>query len=306
MNERCLTPLDPPIHSEPGGQGAVSAYRPIPSGLFPPSPLPELVVLPGPDILDTFALEVASGAEAEQEAYRLRYEVYCQELGWEPGDRHPSGCERDADDDRSLQVLFRHRASGMAVATFRMVLADQRDPLAPFPFELHCPELLPGMVGQDPARRLGYVEPSRFCVVAQVRRSGPAGPVPWGLDPEGWQREWSHRRGLGRLMILVVAQAMVIIGLDWVYILSEAGLRSILRSSGFPFMRIGPDIEWKGRRSPARIGRPALRTGLRASPARSLAESLAARLRPALARHPLLGVYPIAAEAVVAPGVMHG
>ncbi|MCK6487452.1 MAG: PEP-CTERM/exosortase system-associated acyltransferase [Planctomycetes bacterium] len=300
MSGRCLTP-----HSHPG-QDAVVAYRAIPSGLFPDTPLPELVVLPGPDILDTFAVEVLSGAQAEQEAFRLRYEVYCRELGWEPGGSHPTGCECDADDDRAVQFLFRHRASGRAVATFRLVLADPLDPLAPFPFERHCPMLLPGMVEQDPVRRLGCVEPSRFCVLPAVRHGGPDGPVPWELSPESWRREWPHRRGLGRFMVLVAAHAMVAIGIDWAYVLSEAGLRAILRSSGFPFARIGPDIEWKGRRSPSRLGRPMARAGLVRPEARVLGGLIAERLRPALARHPLLAIYPVAAGSGAADGVGHG
>ncbi|MCK6487457.1 MAG: GNAT family N-acetyltransferase [Planctomycetes bacterium] len=296
----------PCVQRERPGRSTVVAYRQLPSGLFPPSPLPELVVLPGPDILDTFAVEVLAGEEAGLEAYRLRYEVYCRELGWEPCDGRPTGCERDADDDRSLQVLFRHRASGRAVATFRLVLADPRDPLAPFPFERHCPLLLPGMAERDPARRLGCAELSRFCVVGPVRHGCADGPVPWGLDPGQWRREWPHRRGLGRLMVLVAAQVMISIGLDWIYILSEAGLRSILRSSGFPFTRAGPDITWNGRRSPARCGRPTARSGLGTAEGRVLAGPLAARLRPALARHPLLAIYPVAAAAGAAPGVGHG
>jgi N-acyl amino acid synthase of PEP-CTERM/exosortase system len=300
MSVPCIARLDAPRPSTAG------AYRQLPSGLFPPSPLPELVALPGLGILDTFAVEVLAGAQAEQEAHRLRYEVYCRELGWEPCDGQPSGCERDADDDRSVQLLFRHRASGRGVATFRLVLADPQDPLAPFPFEHHCPLLLPGMVDQEPARRLGCAELSRFCVVAPVRHGGAEGPVPWGLDPGQWQREWPHRRGLGRLMVLVAAQAMLSIGLDWIYILSEAGLRSILRSSGFPFTRVGPDIEWNGRRSPARCGRPTVRSGLGTPEGRVLAGTLASLLRPALARHPLLGIYPVAGEAGVASGAGHG
>lgn len=300
--------MSTPCIATPGRPGASVArvYRPLPSGLFPPSPRPELVVLPGLDILDTFAVEVLIGRESEQEAYRLRYEVYCKELGWEPCDGQPSGCERDADDDRSAQVLFRHRASGQAVATFRLVLADLQDPLAPFPFERHCPLLLPGMVEQDPVRRLGCAELSRFCVIGAFRHGGADGPVPWGLDPGQWQREWPQRRGLGRLMVLVAAQAMLSIGLDWYYILSEAGLRSILRASGFPFARVGPDIEWNGRRSPARCGRPTVRTGLGTPEGRVLAGPLASLLRPALARHPLLGIYPVAGEAGVASGAGHG
>jgi N-acyl amino acid synthase of PEP-CTERM/exosortase system len=74
-----------------------------------------------------------------EEVFRLRYQVYIVETGFERSEDHPGGIERDAFDERSDHYLLRHRATGVYAATARMILPDLSAPLAPFPIERHCP-----------------------------------------------------------------------------------------------------------------------------------------------------------------------
>src|SRR5438105_11030928 len=56
------------------------------------------------------------------EAYRLRYQVYCVENRYEDPDQQVNGRERDVYDDRSVHSLLIHRRSGVAAGTMRVIL----------------------------------------------------------------------------------------------------------------------------------------------------------------------------------------
>src|SRR5215831_8836460 len=56
------------------------------------------------------------------EAYRLRYQVYCVENSYENRAQQVNGRERDAYDDRSVHSLLIHRRSGAAAGTVRVIL----------------------------------------------------------------------------------------------------------------------------------------------------------------------------------------
>src|SRR5262245_24845669 len=56
------------------------------------------------------------------DVFRLRFEVYCVERGFERVDEHPEGRERDQDDSRSLHFLVLDRATGAATGTVRLIL----------------------------------------------------------------------------------------------------------------------------------------------------------------------------------------
>jgi N-acyl amino acid synthase of PEP-CTERM/exosortase system len=57
-----------------------------------------------------------------QAAHMLRYEVYCEETGFESKDVHPDGLERDAFDVHSVLSVLQHRNSNRTAGTVRLVL----------------------------------------------------------------------------------------------------------------------------------------------------------------------------------------
>ena len=72
-----------------------------------------------------------------EEAFRLRYQVYCREgllPGFDPLD-YPDGLERDIYDyeHRSVHCLLRHRPTGSNAGTVRLVLADPVRPDSAIP-----------------------------------------------------------------------------------------------------------------------------------------------------------------------------
>src|SRR4051812_7287264 len=73
---------------------------------------------------EELSIEVARSEEQVLEAMRLRYRVYCEERGYEPGQ---NGIEQDEYDPNAKHILVRSRATGEVYGTVRIVLSKQDD-----------------------------------------------------------------------------------------------------------------------------------------------------------------------------------
>ena len=62
-----------------------------------------------------FEVFLADTLEGKQIHYNLRYQVYCDEMGFEDKDSFPDKMESDEWDDNSVHFIVRHRASGQAL-----------------------------------------------------------------------------------------------------------------------------------------------------------------------------------------------
>jgi N-acyl amino acid synthase of PEP-CTERM/exosortase system len=72
------------------------------------------------EILNTFAVRIADTVPLQNEAFRLRHQVYCVENAFEP--RSADGLETDRFDDRAMHALLFHRAAPEPIGTVRLVL----------------------------------------------------------------------------------------------------------------------------------------------------------------------------------------
>lgn len=111
----------------------------------------QLVSISDPRIVDLFhhfyELVPATTDALKLEFYKLRYQVYCLETGFESAEDRQSMLdaagqsiyyEEDEFDHRSVHYLIRHKASQEYVATTRLILPNSQDIGAPFPIEIHC------------------------------------------------------------------------------------------------------------------------------------------------------------------------
>ncbi len=265
------------------------AYRHTPTAELPLPVLPERIVLPGAAIHDAFVIEIACDDRTEHEAYALRWEVYCHELGYEEGS--PEHKEYDAADQRSVQVVVRHRATGRVAACYRLVMADPDHPDIPFHVEEVCGSIDRLAVPARGEARRGFAELSRFCIAAAYRSHDlVAGPPP-GISAPLWSAEAAHRRGLAGLMWLSAAHIAVSIRLDYLLTLMEPRLRQLGTVMGLGFAAIGGPVEFRGVRVPYRIDRRSLRSLLEARQTAALVGPLRIALDGGIRRHPLLAAY---------------
>ena len=75
----------------------------------------------------------ATTPAALDEAYRLRYQVYCVENPFENAAEHVDGREADVDDDRSVHALLVHRRTGITAGTVRVILPGEGKQSRPLP-----------------------------------------------------------------------------------------------------------------------------------------------------------------------------
>jgi N-acyl amino acid synthase of PEP-CTERM/exosortase system len=195
--------------------------------------------------------EVAVGRAQRHDAFRLRYQVYCLEKGFEDASRFPDGLERDRFDARAVQMLVRHRHSGTAVGAVRLILPDRSARGCSFPFEDLCgysilERRLDGLAGyaRDVAevsrfavsRRLlaGSREPDDHCDDAVSRRHHEHFP--------------SEVVALGLIALLFAVSADL--GVHHWYAMMEPSLERHLARLGIDFRAVGPAVEHRGCRKP--------------------------------------------------------
>ena len=179
---------------------------------------------------DQFALFFPRSTEQLDDVFRLRYQVYCLERGFEPAE---DGRERDEFDPFSRHAVIRHRGNHQAVGTVRLVAAVAGS--APYlPLTQACD---PALVQHLP--RASTAEISRFALSKRYRaETGLSEPL--------------LRLFLMRGIVALSGE----LGLTHWCALMEPCLLRLLRMTAIHFQPAGPLVEHHGLRQPstARIG----------------------------------------------------
>ncbi len=211
---------------------------------------------------DYFSLELADRNELLDESFRLRYQVYVDEMHFERAEDFPTGCERDLFDPRALTVLLRHNASGLVMGCVRLIVADPADIARPFPFEIVAGEQIARrseVFLSTPRKRIGEV--SRLAVAKEFRRRKSDQEMGlYAVQELGSFSEDSRRRNIPPALGLVFAAAWlgVEVGLHAVFVMMELRLARLLRSLGLTFNQVADPVEYHGLRAPFEITRESL------------------------------------------------
>jgi len=203
-----------------------------------------------------FEIVRADSPDLLEQAFRLRYQVYCQEgllPGFDPLD-YPDGLERDIYDyeDRSVHCLLRHRLTGTNAGTVRLVLADRVRPDAPFPIELAAGEHIDrDYLSKFCAARGTIGECSRFILARRFRSR--RGEHQWadGLaeeEPDA-DRGSAERRILPHPVLGLIKAVMIMCWeqqVHYLYTAMEPRLDRRLRQFGLELRPVSPLIEYHG------------------------------------------------------------
>lgn len=197
----------------------------------------------------------SQSAHILEAVYRLRYQVYVKEWGFESPEDHPGGLERDDYDERSRHFYAYTGAEDNVIGTARIILGSEEV----FPIEQHfniC-DFPPGTARHQVA------EISRLAISKEFRRreidqvifgSGEIQPsvleqyqVPLkSLEHE--RRKCEHE--LIRGIYLLTYNESIKLGLTHWFAVMAKGLQIILKRWGIPFEQIGPAKEYHGVRAP--------------------------------------------------------
>jgi len=225
-----------------------------------------------------FQLILARTPELRDAAYRLRYEVYCDDLGWENTAKFPDGREIDHFDPYSLHCLMLHRRSGGYAGTVRLVRASPDSPDPCLPLLEHYDDRLYSPGQRPPTPPDGsYGEISRLALHKNFRRRPGEEQTADGHGAElfGWDQ--TERRRFPHMALglyFAAAAAGLAEGMARVYAMMEPRLARHLHFGGIFFEQIGAPVEFRGARAPFFISRQALLERL-TPPLRALLEAIA-------------------------------
>lgn len=199
-----------------------------------------------------FELTVALDDASLDQVFRIRHDVYCRDLGWEP--LREDGRESDEFDRHSFHCLLRRRGTGEPVGCARLILARPEDPNCPLPFEESCKEVLDRAIA-DPARmpRNTLGEVSRLAVLNTFRqRRGEAATEVSVTDDDFSSREAKTRFPFIPVSLYLGAAAIARrVGIEHVFVLTEPRLASHFVRIGFDIRAVGGSIEHRGTRVPS-------------------------------------------------------
>jgi len=208
-----------------------------------------------------FQVAFADTPELRDHVHRIRYDVYCDELKYEPADKFPDNREFDEYDARSRHCLLLHRGSNIYAGCVRLVLPDQMNPEAGLPFERPCVgRLYPEIVEPIFDRRHAVGELSRLAVPLQFRhRKGEKNKVLGDLDiPEPKSVELRQFPHIPLGLYLACSAIGVMTGLDGVFAMMEPRLARHLRRFGIIFQQAGDVVDHHGQRAAFYISRHTL------------------------------------------------
>lgn len=202
---------------------------------------------------DLFSCVPATTAELRECCYRIRHDVYCRELHYEPV--RPDGLESDPYDARAVHTLLRSRESGEFIGCIRLILPDRANPASPFPFERTCERALDRAI-VDPARivRGHMAEVSRLAVVSAFRRRKGENREPGSIHTGdfGTQEQPRFPYIPVGLYLGMLAQAQRH-GAENLFMLTEPRLVRHLALLGVRCRRVGDAVEHRGRRVPSML-----------------------------------------------------
>lgn len=185
------------------------------------------------------------------ENYRIRHQVYCRELGFEP--LRPDGLESDAFDAQSLHCLVQSVSTGEYVGCARLVLTNPAAVHSPLPFEIACEAVLDrSIIDPKTVNRSRIAEISRLAVIGNYRRRRGEQDKPISLSEEDFGTPDRPRQPYLAMAVYLALIALARhYGITTLFVLTEPRLAANLARLGVHIERIGGEIQHRGIRLPS-------------------------------------------------------
>lgn len=201
----------------------------------------------------------ANNDALRHEVYRIRHEVYCEELQFEPV--KDNGEEKDEFDTYSLHCLIRHISSGQHAGTVRLVTPQTEGQF--LPIEKYCLTSITD-TARSPVQfaRKDVCEVSRLAVPKAFRRrqmDNYAGAA-LGLINQDTYSETELRCFPFIAVGLYFSAAALALqnGIKHAYVMIEPRLARSMGFVGIKFHQIGPVVDYHGKRAPYYINQELL------------------------------------------------
>ena len=211
-----------------------------------------------------FQIAPATTADARNDVYRIRHEVYCEELGFEPV--REDRMETDEYDRHSLHCLLRTAGEPAGlVGCNRLVLARPEDPDYPLPFERSCEATLDRSI-IDPAKlpRESIAEVSRLAVRAPYRRRRGERSTDVAIADDDFGTKNQPRFPYIPVGLYLGAVSLAKKhDIETMFVLTEPRLAAHFGKLGVKITQIGGPVEHRGIRVPSMMDVNSIIQGLR-------------------------------------------
>lgn len=206
-----------------------------------------------------FEIVYAHDETLKEKCYKIRYDVYCDELGFEDPSSFRQPREIDECDEYSHHYLIRHRSTGLFAGTVRVV-----DPSFAGTSSAYCPiqkfcsfAITDKNYHPDNLAPFTYCEVSRLAVPSAFRRrTGEQGQA-FVYEGERVSLTDTEKKTFPYIAVglYLTAAAHFILekNLDHILVMMEPRLALHLRRVGINFKQIGETIEYHGQRAPFHI-----------------------------------------------------
>ena len=200
-----------------------------------------------------FRIIFADTKKLRQAAFKIRYSVYCTEMGWEP--KNNLEMETDDYDDYSFHCLLEHRQTKTFAGSIRLVIPPVNQPNLELAFEKNClHSARPEIIDSTTLKRGSFGEISRLAVLDTFRRRQKEQNTPFiinTVNPETVFTE-DERRNFPNIAIgLYLAGLSLAIMCNHVggFVMMEPRLNKRLIRFGLPFKQVGDKINYHGMRA---------------------------------------------------------
>ncbi|MDX3772860.1 PEP-CTERM/exosortase system-associated acyltransferase [Chromatiaceae bacterium AAb-1] len=195
--------------------------------------------------------EIAKTAELKHEVYKLRHQVYCEELNFE--DIKENHEEQDEFDHRATHCFIRHLSSGRLAGTVRLIFTEQEGDL--LPIEKYCGHAIEhAELTPDHFPRNSICEISRLAVPAEFRRrtvDNFKGAATGAINAKTYsEQELRCFPFIAICLYLAAASMSLKTERVNVFVMMEPRLARSLSFVGIHFQQIGSAIEFHGKRAP--------------------------------------------------------
>lgn len=206
---------------------------------------------------------VALSDELKNESFKIRHNVYCEELRFE--DVRDNKMETDQFDAHSTHCLIKHIPTGEYAGTVRIVRSENESQL--LPIEKYCiSSIADDAVHPGDFPRSEICEISRLAVPAQFRKRATdkfMGSATGAINEHVYsERELRCFPFIAVGLYLCAASASRQHDIKHCFVMMEPRLARSLRFVGIPFQQVGPVVDYHGKRAPYYISRYVLMNGL--------------------------------------------
>ena len=200
-----------------------------------------------------FEIVPALTAELRDEAFRIRHQVYCEDLKYEPA--RADKREIDRYDEHSLHCLVRSVKTGQFVGCTRLIRCTPEAPRELLPFERTCAASLDrSIVDPQLLPRNRIAEVSRLAVVAAFRNRRSENRSPLPLDKSSFGNAAQPRFPyIPVALYLATTELARLHHIDTMFVLTEPRLAGHFAKLGVNIRQVGAPVEHRGVRVPSMV-----------------------------------------------------